>query len=770
MSCPSCIREHAITLIIASGFYIDDEWSKMDFIWSDSGDTTIAEKEIWKYLKIALAEDEGICYHRFPIFSADRSRREPDILILHRQLGLYVINCKGYRIENIKHIDDPTWEMKNWQSTQETPVSEAEDQIWTVLGKFRSERILRKNRKDVIQGHVFIGLPFITHLQWEKAGLDSPSSSSFEVIFSNDLEPRALKARLQNVPAEEKQEPLSEDQWKLALAVLQGGPVLRRELRPEASNPNSKASMLRQVEQQMLSIDREQSKVAIQIPDGPQRIRGLSGSGKTVVMCMKAAWMHLRFPNWDIAYTFYTRSLHGMIRTLIARFYRYWTDEDPNWDKIHVLHGWGAKNAPGIYRMVANKMKQSPRSYTEAKNVFTFSEQNELLGKCCGELMNGKKSIPEMFDAILIDEGQDFHFKFYRLCHRILRPPKRLIWAYDEVQSLESLTIPTSIDIFGTDSNGAPLVSLEGTYPDGEVEKDMILYRCYRTPRPVLVVAHIFGMGLLRPEGAVQFVPTSGGWVDIGYKIVSGHFQPGEKLTIRRPKANSPHILEDLAGYQNLIQSKTFTEREEELTWMAEQISKNINEDELKPEEILVITLDWRRSRNDLLELKRMLSEQGIDAIRPGYDTVGDVFQLKDNVTITSIFPAKGNEASVVYVMGFEQVGKYPRLIVQQRNQAFTAMTRTRGWCVLTGIGKKAEILFNEISAIMKQSQEITFAVPDPKTIQRNLDNLEYERRRNRIKKANELTTRLLRLLAEIDDPELRKKTIERLKARSTSR
>lgn len=735
--------------------------TNMSFIWSDSGDTTIAEKEIWKYLRIALAKEDGICYHRYPLISADRSRREPDILILHPKWGLYVINCKDYKIEEIDGIDDSTWKLSD--GTQETPLDQAEDQMWFVIGKFRHESTLRIRRTDLIQGHVFIGLPFITRAEWNKKGLNFPKDSSLSIIFGDDLDPEALKTRLRDVPEEEKQEPLRDEQFNLALSILHGAPVLRRALRPISSNPNSKAFMLRKVEQQMISIDREQTKVAIQIPNGPQRIRGLSGSGKTVVMCMKAAWMHLRFPDWDIVYTFYTRSLYGMIRSLITRFYRYWVDQDPDWDKIHVLHGWGAKDTPGFYRTIALKMETSPKSYREAVNLFSFSHRNELLGKCCNELLVSGKKVPEMFDAILIDEGQDFHYSFYRLCHSVLRKPKRLIWAYDEVQSLESLKIPTAIDIFGTNSKGSPLVSLEGTYPDGEVEKDMILYRCYRTPRPVLVVAHTFGMGLLRPEGAVQFIPTAGGWEDIGYEIVAGSIIPGKKLTIRRPEVNSPHILEKLIGYRDLIQCRAFPEREQELAWIANQIWKNIHEDELKPEEIMVIPLDWKRSRVDIPRLKQLLVEKKISAIRPGHDTGSDVFQMKDNVTITNIFPAKGNESSVVYVMGFEQVGENPRMIVQQRNQAFVAMTRTRGWCILTGIGKKAISLFKEIENILKDPEKITFIVPDPRAIQRNLDSLEYERRRNRIKEANRLVDKLLRILAEIDDPEIRRKTIERL-------
>lgn len=347
----------------------------------------------------------------------------------------------------------------------------------------------------------------------------------------------------------------------------------------------------------------------------------------------------------------------------------------------------------------------------------------------------------------------------------MLRGPKRLIWAYDEVQSLESLSIPTTIDIFGTNSDGSPVVELDGTYPDGEVEKDMILYRCYRTPRPILVAAHIFGMGLLRPNGAVQFIPTAGGWEDIGYEILSGDFTPGKEIAIRRPEANSPHILEKLAGYQHLVQCRVFSKREDELTWVAQQIEENIKQDELKPEEILVISLD--RKNMIFTQLRQMLLSRGIESNRPGEDTAKGTFQKKGSVTLTGIFPAKGNEASVVYVVAFESVDSNPDLIVQERNQAFTAMTRTRGWCVLTGLGKKAESLFREIEQVLQNPDQIVFRVPDPKLIQRNLDNLEYERRRNRIRKAEQLTRDLARVLAEID-PDVRRRLIEQLQKGSS--
>src|SRR5262249_59142237 len=55
------------------------------------------------------------------------------------------------------------------------------------------------------------------------------------------------------------------------------------------------------------ALDRWQKRGAIESPDGPQRIRGLAGSGKTVILALKAAYFHALHPDWRIALTFQTR-------------------------------------------------------------------------------------------------------------------------------------------------------------------------------------------------------------------------------------------------------------------------------------------------------------------------------------------------------------------------------------------------------------------------------------------------------------------------------
>ncbi|GHO82280.1 DEAD/DEAH box helicase [Dictyobacter formicarum] len=740
----------------------------MDFTWTNDKKPTYAAGKVWQELKTALQDEEGVCYHGHPIFSAENTQLAPDIMCFHKQWGLYVIECKPWRLTDIQNIQNDVWFINQ---LQESPYSTLEDQLYNALSHFTREKRLRNGKNNLIEGHLFLALPNIYRSEWEKRGLSHNLDKSHHIIFAEDLKPALLKACLQKLPEEEQQMPLTEESWKIALSILKGSNILKREQRSFAQKPDTKAAYLQNVEEQIQLIDSEQESIALKIPEGPQRIRGIAGSGKTVVMCMKVAAMHIEHPEWEIAYTFYTRNLFGQVKNLITRFYKNWSHlsdrKEPDWTKIHILHGWGGKDAPGLYSLIAKNLDVEPLTFSEAKNSFKFKEQSELLGRCCKQLLDNKKKIPPIYDAILIDEAQDFHFDFYKLCYVTLKSPKRLIWAYDEVQSLESLSIPTTIEIFGTNKDGSPIVDLEGTYKIGEneeVEKDLVLYRCYRNPRPVLVAAHIFGMGLKRAQGAVQFIPTQGGWEDIGYRIVEGKFEPGQKVTIQRPEDNSPHRLETLVGYENLVKWQAFNDRNEELDWIARQIATNIKVDGLRPEEIAVVCLDWRQMHESFNKLDFKLSQRGIQVIIAGKKGNKEIFHEEGKVTLAGIFRAKGNEASVVYVMGFDQVDTNPKLIVQDRNQAFTAMTRTRGWCILTGTGGKAKALFKEIDEIISSGPDkITFTVPDPKTIQRNLDSLEYERRRNRIKKVKDLSSKLEGELAELKDTGLLQEIIGRL-------
>jgi superfamily I DNA and RNA helicase len=120
--------------------------------------------------------------------------------------------------------------------------------------------------------------------------------------------------------------------------------------------------------------------------------------------------------------------------------------------------------------------------------------------------------VPTLYDAILIDEGQDlivdnelkFEGKqpFYWMAYQALRPvdpaqpeQRRLIWGYDEAQSLESLNIPNASELFGEELGHL----VTGQYSGG-IRKSEIMHRCYRTPGPILTAGawHRYGFAALR--------------------------------------------------------------------------------------------------------------------------------------------------------------------------------------------------------------------------------------------------------------------------------
>ena len=338
------------------------------------------------------------------------------------------------------------------------------------------------------------------------------------------------------------------------------------------------------------------------------------------------------------------------------------------------------------------------------------------------------RTIPQVFDAILIDEGQDLvvnNWKyqdkqpFYWLAYQALRPinsihpqQKRLIWAYDEAQSLASLKIPTARELLG-DKLGH-LVT--GKYPNG-INKTEIMSRCYRTPHQILTFAHAIGMGWLRPQGMLAGFTNLEEWLAIGYQV-TGKLATGQQITLKRPANNSPNPLTEL-WQGELIEFKTYSSRQQELTALTSKIKYNLRHDGLRPsQEILVIILG---SFNEAAELARQtarfLMKQKIAIYLPASSNYNllqtesnqeraDRFWYEGAITITTIHRAKGQEADMVYVIGTDFIAKKESNIYL-RNQLFVALTRARGWVNLSGIGDHP--FYEEIKQVLKSKDTFTF-------------------------------------------------------------
>lgn len=741
----------------------------MHFLSTGQFDTK-HESYVWSILKEAFSTELGNAWHNLPITTMKTNPVIPDIVILHPEWGLNVIEVKGCSINQIDIIEGDNWFMKDFYDEIIQPFLQVRNHMFSMRDRLKTyhESILLDDSGELkVSTNYYVALPSITQSEWNERFSIHPSVDIRRLIFKDDLYSQALKLKF--VTSSKKQKPLSDIEWNAIIASIAGSDALESQSLRPAKRINSRYAIIKGAREQMIRLDDNQHRIGIQIPDGPQRIRGLAGTGKTVVLAQKVAHMHLQHPDWKIAYTFYTRSLYAQVRQLIIRFVRSLSNdtvEEPNWDNLKVLHAWGNKNLPGFYFDMCKRTYSTFRTFSDARDYFV-APASRLFDLCCYEILTSARQIPVIYDAIIIDEAQDIGHYYARLCYNSLKDPKRVIWAYDEIQSLDALEVPSPEDLFGNNSDGQPLVSLDGSPYNGEVERDETLSICYRNPRPVLVTAHAFGLGLHRkPQGAIQFIPSVRGWNDIGYELeyekgksltVNQPLDSGTPLILHRPRHLSPHYLEDKVGYHSVVSHYSFNTRLEELQWIADDIIRNIREEEVLPHDIAVISLDTRDSslfETEFDTFSGYLKQHSIESVILTDKGEKNRFTLDNHVTFTGTFRAKGNEAWIVYVYGFENADSDDNPI-KQRNIAFTAMTRSKGWLILTGIGDKAKVLFREIDSILEETGRVRFLMPDMSKIERYLQQSKEREQRHKTQTAEEITKRAFTALTEIDPSQL---------------
>jgi superfamily I DNA and RNA helicase len=687
-----------------------------------------AEQIVWDAMcqafKQRAKQGECIAYWQYPLFPPKFHKvlRRPDILIADKELGLVVIEVKGIKINHLEAIQGDKWLMKQGFAPPEIhPFKQAEKQLRVVTAHYN----LIDELFNQVRGRAIVALPFITSKQWQDKGF-TQIAAKVPIIFGDHLNSGDFFQQICNSSLVIPGNNLNKTQWKKLELVISGKPVPIIPDVPSHSEPSFKQTVIKKLNQYLHEIDIKQEHIGKTIPPGVQRISGIAGSGKTVMLCQKAAHMHIKHPDWDIALIFFTRSLYNLIIEQVNFWLCQFSDGEVQYNptspnsKLKILHAWGSDQLdnegnntkqPGFYSLVKkNHNNVGTLIPGNHPNLSKLSSPKKLAYVCKQFLLNHQ--IQPMFDAILIDEGMDLvvdddDLKYegkqsiFWLAWQTLRPitaeqqeQRRLIWTYDIAQSLDSLKVPTAKELFGQEL-GASL--LQGQYPGG-IKKSEVISHCYRTPGPILTMAHGIGMGLLREEGMLTGLTTKKGWQDIGYEVTGDFRRTGQLITISRPSKNSCNPIPSLWKKSPLIKFETYQDREEELNVLANQIIANINHDCLKPSrDILIIVLGLSQDAQNLekrVAQTLMLnnidifipSALDINILNPSFPNINaNNFWHEGAVTVSRIYRAKGNEANMVYIVGLDSVAKDESNIIL-RNQLFVALTRSRAWVNLSGV------------------------------------------------------------------------------------
>lgn len=566
-------------------------------------------------------------------------------------------------------------------------------------------RELVRRRKLVIEPEVITFAPAI-------ATKNLPEGEDGEIVANEETLVDAL--------AELEVEQLDGDVYKKLLSTAQGISKIRRARQTRTpERPESRGGKLLRLEDSISTLDKRQHHAVIETVEGVQRIRGLAGSGKTVILALKAAYLHSRHPEWQIAVTFYTRALKEQLKQLITGFCVEQSGLEPDWDRIRVINAWGGrggKDNTGVYKEYCDANKLEYYDLRSAKNEFG---NEAAFDGAVTEALNSVSNPTPLYDVVLVDEAQDFPPSFLRLCYRALRAPHRLVYAYDELQSLSGEGLPDPENIFGNDSSGRPVVSFASEGYGAVGRRDIVLEKCYRNSRPVLVTAHALGFGVYRAPrgwgelGLVQMFDQDHLWYDIGYKA-RGEVVPGGMAGLYRTTESSPKFLEEHSDLSDLIQFHVFDSAEQQNDWVARQLEENLTRDELRYDDLMVINPNPFTSRKNLGPLRSLLLDRDIKNHLAGVDLSADVFFApeQESVTFTGINRAKGNEAAMVYVVNAQEGNEDRVNLATIRNRLFTAITRSKAWVRVCGVGDEMRKLQEEFESVREAAFELQFRYP----------------------------------------------------------
>jgi len=615
---------------------------------------------------------QGTLYAGYPIIASADSSHTIEALLVSQAYGLVAFNCPN-------------------QQEQIDLVKDAQDQIFYLIeGNLKKHETLRKGRNLAFSPNVVSFYPTDHNIpesvdQYRFAG---PASLGDVLAMCSGVEPDYFRP--------------------LCAAVQRVTTIKPAKKRENVQKPNSKGAILKVIEKEIANLDQWQKKAAIEVPDGPQRVRGLAGSGKTVVLALKAAYLHAQHPDWNIVVTFHTRSLSQQFKDLIERFTLEHSGDKPNWDRLRILHAWGSSGEPGVYSDIADSLNVVPVNYASAKSKYGSSGAFEGI---CSEITSyiSQATFEPIYDAILIDEAQDLPIPFFRMVYAATKQPKRIVWAYDELQNLSNTFMSPVDQLFGKDKNGNPLVSVNNN--ENEAQQDIILPVCYRNTPWALTLAHALGFGIYRSAGLVQLFDDLDLWKEIGYTVDSGTLQFNNQVILKRKADSFPSYFKDLITPEDAVVAKRFENRIDQYEWIASEIHKNISEDELDPDDVLVIFPNAYTSKQQFQTFNQSLTRRGLNAHLAGVSTDRDTFTRVNSITAASIYRAKGNEAPMVYIVNSEWCASGLEMI-RLRNVLFTAITRSRAWVRICGVGDEMEILETEIASARENEYKLAFKVP----------------------------------------------------------
>ena len=323
--------------------------------------------------------DEVIVYHSYPWLRPERHDKtvtlregEADFVIVHPKAGLLVLEVKGGEIR-YDHDD------RGWFRHETSRIVKIKDPF--EQARRNTHNLEEAIRRESFKGHPHIPCPYgyaVVFPHSKAAGSPPPGSDSSMIFLEADLEflgDRVTKLlgkwQVGKGPVNLTKEEMSGIQLALSPA-FQLLPVLFRQIQEQ--------------EERLYRLTEDQVRL-LQFLGAHERaaIKGVAGSGKTILASAQA--QKFARQGKKTLFVCYNRSLADWLQACLP-------EEFKDSIKIDTFHGLCAS--------MCRKARIPFAPNWSDGNEFWQNEAPELL-------LTALDSVPDRFDAVVVDEGQDFY-------------------------------------------------------------------------------------------------------------------------------------------------------------------------------------------------------------------------------------------------------------------------------------------------------------------------------------------------------------------------
>ncbi|MFX0010137.1 MAG: UvrD-helicase domain-containing protein [Candidatus Hermodarchaeota archaeon] len=378
---------------------------------------TSGEKAFFSRIQSIYPEES----HIIGYFEPDIGGLHPDYVLLSPKFGIVIVEIKDYSETYLKEIS----KSGKWERLKDENIIFVDNPFDQIHQYYR----VVKDRVNKCHFPKELEIPITRLVVFSQISKDKDVASNIWEVIPNQIHACFKEVFGRNLSFGEFLNDILPINFQLEKKDFD---LLRANIIPTCRLPTPKQSDLIEyfsAEDQVKLLDQEQEHLARELGEGHRLVFGVAGSGKTVLLIARARIIAKRHPNWKILILCYNKLLKNMLFNLL-------NPQDYEADiTISTFHGWAR-------RYILNADNEFSKIYQEASRKADREDKLDVffqlvVPKLLKELLESQGDNKIYYDAILIDEAQDFEEEWFRLIMQLLNPlTNSLLIACDGLQGI----------------------------------------------------------------------------------------------------------------------------------------------------------------------------------------------------------------------------------------------------------------------------------------------------------------------------------------------